>query len=78
MIMAGECPDAPLLSEIGDHSYFAYLQIDDVDALYESVREAGVKICKTLRDEPWQMREFGLVTVDGHRIMFGSPIAKAP
>ena len=78
MIMAGECPDALPASQIGDHSYFAYLQVEDVDSLHQSVREAGVKICKTLRDEPWQMREFGLVTVDGHRIMFGTPIAQAP
>jgi catechol 2,3-dioxygenase-like lactoylglutathione lyase family enzyme len=77
MIMAGECPDALPASQIGDHSYFAYLQVEDVDSLHQSVCEAGVKICKTLRDEPWQMREFGLVTVDGHRIMFGAPIAQA-
>ena len=73
--MAGECPDAIHPSQLGDHSYFAYLQIDTIDALYASVRQAGAKICKTIRDEPWGMREFGLVTVDGHRMMFGSPIS---
>ena len=77
-IMAGECRDALPPSELGDHSYFAYLQIKDVDAFYESVRGAGAKIGKTLRDEPWGMREFGLVTGDGHRMMFGSPIPPAP
>lgn len=76
-IMAGECPDAIPPSELGDHSYFAYLQIEDVDSLHESVRTAGAKLCKTLRDEPWQMREFGVVTADGHRIMFGTPISNA-
>jgi hypothetical protein len=25
-----------------------------------------------LRDEPWGMREFGIRTVDGHRIMCGA------
>ncbi|EDY16224.1 Glyoxalase/bleomycin resistance protein/dioxygenase [Chthoniobacter flavus Ellin428] len=74
-IMAGECRDAIPPSQLGDHSYFAYLQVADVDAFYESVRAAGTKICKTIRDEPWQMREFGLVTADGHRIMFGTSIA---
>jgi len=63
-------------SQLGDHSYFAYLQVADVDALYESVCATGTKICKTIRDEPWQMREFGIVTVDGHRIMFGTPITQ--
>ena len=75
-IMAGECPDAIPPSKLGDHSYFAYLQVEDVDALHETVRATGAQICKALRDEPWQMREFGVVTADGHRIMFGTPISK--
>ena len=73
-IMAGQCPDAIPPSKLGDHSYFAYLQIDDIDSFYKSVLAAGTEICKTIRDEPWGMREFGLVTSDGHRIMFASPI----
>lgn len=73
-IMAGECPDAIPPAELGFHAYFAYLQVADVDALHDSVRKAGVPICKPLRDEPWQMREFGLVTVDGHKIMLASPL----
>lgn len=73
-IMAGQCPDSIPPSQLGDHSYFAYLQIEDIDAFYNSVRAAGVKIIKPLRDESWGMREFALLTVDGHRIMYASPI----
>jgi hypothetical protein len=29
-------------------------------------------IVKPLRIEPWGMREFGIRTIDGHRMMFGS------
>jgi uncharacterized glyoxalase superfamily protein PhnB len=71
-IMAGECPDAIPPAELGDHSYFGYLVVEGVDDYYESVRSRGVEIVKPLRDEPWGMREFGIRTVDGHRIMFGS------
>ena len=74
-IMAGECPDAIPPSQLGDHSYFAYLMVGDIDSFHASVRETDTRICKTLRDEPWGMREFGLVTVDGHRMMFGTPIS---
>jgi catechol 2,3-dioxygenase-like lactoylglutathione lyase family enzyme len=74
VIMAGECPGAMHPSDLGYHSYFAWLQIDDIDSYYESVRGLGAQICRTIRDEPWGMREFGVVTADGHRIMFGSPI----
>ena len=73
-IMAGECPDAIPPAELGDHSYFAYLEVADVDALHASVQAIGVTLRKPLRDEPWGMREFGLVTADGHRIMFASPV----
>jgi predicted enzyme related to lactoylglutathione lyase len=76
-VMAGQCPDAIHPSQLGDHSYFAYLEVEDVDSLHESVRAAGAQICKPIRNEPWRMREFGVVTADGHRIMFGSPIPHA-
>jgi catechol 2,3-dioxygenase-like lactoylglutathione lyase family enzyme len=75
-IMAGECPDEIHPSKLGDHSYFAYLEIENIDPYYESVRAKGAKIRKALRDEPWGMREFGLETADGHRIMFASPLEK--
>ena len=73
-IWAGLCPDALPPADLGDHSYFAYLEIDDIDHYYGSVRAKGAKICKNIRDEPWGMREFGVVTVDGHRMMFASSI----
>jgi predicted enzyme related to lactoylglutathione lyase len=74
VVMAGQCPDAMNPAETGDHSYYAYLEIDDIDRFYESVRAAGTKICKAICNEPWGMREFGLVTADGHRIMYASPV----
>ena len=73
-IWAGLCPDPLPPGQLGDHAYSAYLEIDDVQPFYDSVRAKGAKICKTIREEPWGMREFGLVTGDGHRIMFASPI----
>ena len=76
-IMAGECRDALPPRELGDHSYFAYLEVDDGDALYERLRGAGVEIGQPPRQEPWGMTEFGIRTVDGHRIMFGSPTRPA-
>lgn len=73
VIMAGECPDAMAAHELGDHSYFAYLEVEDIDAWHAQVTANGADIIKPLRDEPWGMREFGLRTIDGHRIMFGMP-----
>ena len=68
-IMAGECRDAMPAADIGEHSYFAYLVVDDADAFMERAIAAGADICKPLASESWGMREFGVRTVDGHRIM---------
>jgi uncharacterized glyoxalase superfamily protein PhnB len=71
-IMAGECPDAMPPRDLGDHSYFGYLVVHDVDDYYRRVIASGSEVVKPLRDEPWGMREFGVRTADGHRIMIGS------
>jgi hypothetical protein len=34
-IMLGRCPEAVPASELGDHSYVAYLRVDDVDAFHD-------------------------------------------
>jgi hypothetical protein len=34
----------------------------------------NVPCIQPLSNKPWGMREFGIRTVDGHRIMFGSPV----
>lgn len=74
VIMAGECPDALPPADLGDHSYFAYLEVDGIDRWYDELVGKGVELIKPLRDEPWGMREFGIRTVDGHRIMFGAAV----
>jgi uncharacterized glyoxalase superfamily protein PhnB len=73
-IMAGQCPDAIPPAGLGDHSYFAYLVVDDVDAYHQRVASAGAEIIKALATEMWGMREFGLRTIDGHRIMVGQDL----
>jgi predicted enzyme related to lactoylglutathione lyase len=77
-IMAGACPDALPAAQLGDHSYFAYLVVDDIEPYYQRVVSGGAEIIKPLRDEPWGMREFGLRTVDGHRIMVGQEHSATP
>lgn len=73
-VMLGECPDALPASELGDHSYFAYLEVTGVDTLHDELTTRGVEICSTLSSRPWRMREFGVRTPDGHRLMFGEPM----
>ena len=56
--MAGECSTSTYPSKLGDHSYFAYLHITDIDSYYDSVSAKGARIGKSLRKEPWGLREF--------------------
>lgn len=74
MIMLGECRDAIPASELGDHSYFGYLRVDDADSYYDELKAKGVQIMSALSDKPWGMREFGVRTPEGHRIMIGHMI----
>jgi predicted enzyme related to lactoylglutathione lyase len=69
--MLGRCPDAMPASDLGDHSYVAYLRVDDVEAFHDRAVEAGAEITKPLTEEPWGMREFALRSVDGHRFTLG-------
>ena len=75
MIMLGECPDDMHPSTLGCHSYFAYLRVDDADSYYNELKAKGADFTQHISDQPWNMREFGLRTVDGHRIMIGHIIA---
>jgi catechol 2,3-dioxygenase-like lactoylglutathione lyase family enzyme len=72
MVMIGSCPDALPPSSLGDHSYFAYLVVTDVDAYHERLLAHGVEILRAPTNQPWGMREVALRTPDGHRIMLGS------
>lgn len=67
----GDCPDAMPMSEARDHSWFAYLHAQDAAGLYQEFVGKGVEIWHKLEDKPWGMREFAIVTPDGHRIVFG-------
>ncbi|MBK9708194.1 MAG: VOC family protein [Acidobacteria bacterium] len=71
MVMLGDCPDAAKPADLGDHSYFGYLRVDDVDSYYEDVKTRGVPISMPLASKPWAMREFGVASPEGHRIMIG-------
>jgi predicted enzyme related to lactoylglutathione lyase len=76
-IMAGRCPESLSPAELGDHSYFAYVEVDDIAELYARVQSYGGEVIKHPTTEPWGMVEFGIRTPEGHRMMFASPAAAA-
>lgn len=74
-IMIGECPDEQSADEIGDHSYFAYFEIENIDELYNEYKLNKVQIFSDIENKPWGQREFSIRTTDGHRITFGEEIS---
>ncbi len=74
-VMLGECADDKPASELGNHSWFAYWNVEGIDALYEEVASKGAMILFKPIDKPWGLREFGLTTPDGHRIVCGEPFS---
>ncbi len=73
-VMLGECADAMPAHATGDHSYFVYVTVAGIDALYAELAARGAIATQALADKPWGMREFGVRTPDGHRIMFGQEL----
>ena len=73
-LMLGECANEKPANELGDHSYFAYWNVDGVDQLYQEVAARGALLISEPADKPWRLREFALRTPDGHRITCGELI----
>lgn len=70
----GECQGAAPASELGDHSYVAYVTVDVVDEIHAELAARGAPMRAAPQTKPWGMREFALQTPDGHRMTFGSEV----
>jgi uncharacterized glyoxalase superfamily protein PhnB len=75
-VMLGECREEKAASELGDHSYFAYWNVEGVDELYEELAGKGALVTSSPANKPWGLREFHLKTPDGHRITAGEVIQR--
>ena len=76
-VMIGRCPNALSPAETGDHNYFGYVEVDNVDTLYAEFQERGAIIRQAPEDRPWRMREMLIATPDGHRMMIAQQLAPA-
>ena len=73
-VMLGECVDETPAGELGNHSYFAYWNVQGVDDLYNEFVAKGALVNSRPTNKPWGLREFGLSTPDGHRSVCGEEI----
>ena len=77
LVLVGQCPDEMSARDTGEHSYFAYVNCESIDDLYQDYQKRGADIFQEIADKPWGLREFGVATPDGHRIMFGEDVDPA-
>jgi predicted enzyme related to lactoylglutathione lyase len=75
-VMLGKCPNAIPASDTGPHSWFAYVEVDDVDKLHAEFVANEAIILQPPLDRHYGMRELTIATPDGHRIVFGEDLAK--
>lgn len=73
-VMLGECVDEKPASELGNHSYIAYWNVEGIDELYKEFHGKGALVWGPPTDKPWGLREFGVTTPDGHRIVCGEKL----
>jgi catechol 2,3-dioxygenase-like lactoylglutathione lyase family enzyme len=73
-IMLGHCPDEISARDTYEHSYFAYINSEGIDEIYSDYQQRGAEIFQPISDKPWGLREFGVATPDGHRLIFGQDI----
>lgn len=72
--MLGHCPKEMPASDKHEHSYFAYVNCVGIDDIYADYLQREALIFQPISDKPWGIREFGVATPEGHRIMFGEDI----
>lgn len=73
-VMLGECSDERPAGETGNHSWYVYWNVDNADDLYNEFKSKGAMLTSVPTTKPWGLREFGLTTPDGHRIVCGQTV----
>jgi hypothetical protein len=67
--MLGPCPDVPPASEIGDHSYVAYLEVDNIETFVAGRTMPALKSSRSSPQNHKVITEFGLRSPDRHRFI---------
>ena len=50
-----------------------YVYVHDADALHAELRKLGANVMDEPVSQPWGLREFPVLDLDGNRITFGQP-----
>ena len=53
---------------------FTYVEVNDVDAHFSQIQQAGITPSSEPHDWPWGKREFAVKDPDGYKIVFYTPV----
>lgn len=59
------------LADPNGEAWDAYVWVDNADTLYREFTTKGVKIARTIRDQPYGNRDFDIEDCNGYRLCFG-------
>ena len=67
-----------ILSPEGGWSWWGRIifHVDDVDALYQKLLDAGLTPSTAPEDAPWRERYFHITDPDGHELSFAKPLPR--
>ena len=67
-----------ILSPEGSWSWWGRIifHVDDVDALYQKLLDAGLTPSTAPEDAPWRERYFHITDPDGHELSFAKPLPR--
>ena len=52
-VMLGECADATVARDTGDHSWYANVLVENVDDVYREFIDRGAEILSPIEDKTW-------------------------
>jgi catechol 2,3-dioxygenase-like lactoylglutathione lyase family enzyme len=55
---------------------FTYVEVEDVNAYFQRLKEKNIKTSSEPRDWPWGKREFAIKDPDGYKLVFFSNIVR--
>src|SRR5690606_10529342 len=73
-LMVGHCKGEVPARETNNHYWLAYVNCEGIDELHNDYEGRGVQFTQRIADKRWGLREFAVITPEGHRITFGQQI----
>jgi uncharacterized glyoxalase superfamily protein PhnB len=77
VVMFGSPPGFKNPAHSGHVSVGIYVHVDDVDAHYERAVEAGAEAQESPTDQPYGVRSYGALDLEGHQWWFAQPTGRA-